>query len=170
VGNWNAQLAWAQLAWAQEAPERNRRTAAAAAEKDRTFPPMERPCGTPGAIYSIVVDGNTLAVGVTLPFSIETSLPAEAKETLKKDLHDAILPMVERFYRDVWPDRIAGKIIDDTGRMPKRWEQLFTAWIKRKLWRKEWFVLDGKTMSNRHQVPYEYNQPEGPFDGPRDSY
>jgi len=165
VGNYNA-----RLQYLREQPERDRRAAEAQRQKDKDFPPLERPCGTPGAIYSLTVEGNTLACGVTLPFSIEASLPAEAREELKKRIHDAMLPAVERFYRDVWDKTIAGKVIDDTGVMPKRWEQLFTKWISRKLWRKEWFVLEGKTISSKYAVPYQYNSPEGPFAGPRESY
>ena len=129
-------------------------------KKDAEFPLMDRPCGTPGAVYSVMVEGNTLALGVTLPFNIEQSLPPEARERLKAAMHDAVLPIVEQFYRDVWLHTIAGKVIDDTGPMPSKWGLLFKKWIRRCWQRGEIDPrLPGRgswKAQNWYQLPEEY--------------
>ncbi len=127
-------------------------------EKDRNFPRMDRPCGTPGAVYSIFMDDGRLGCVVDLPFDVEDAIPAEAVDTMKKALHDAMLPVIEQFYRDVWDGTIAGKIIDgDSEPMPKRWELLFTKWIKRCFDRDEHPMLDGREIWNIYQLPERYD-------------
>lgn len=115
----------------QERREADSREVHRIKERDRMYPPIERPCGTPGAVYSIVVEGCDLGISVRLPFDIPSSLPAEAQIEMKKALHDAVLPVVERFYRAVWVETLAGKTIDDSGPLPKRWGLLFEKWIRR---------------------------------------
>lgn len=122
-------------------------------EKDMRFPPMERPCGTPGAVYTITVEGNDLGCTAHLPFDIATALPAEAAEKMKQALHDAVLPIVEAFYRRVWDQTIAGRIIDgDDKPMPETWEGLFFKWLDRCVDRGEMPVFNGVTIWNRHSV------------------
>jgi hypothetical protein len=127
------------------------------AEIDARFPKIERPCGTPGAIYTVVVEGNTLGCTAELPFDIEKSLPADAKEKMKAALHDATLPIVEQFYRNVWQKTIAGKILaDDPDPMPARWELLFSAWLLRCLQRGEAPTMDGHVIYSKHSLPEAY--------------
>ena len=115
---------------------------------------MERPCGTPGAVYTVYVEGRDLGCVAHLPFDIESALPAEAAEEMKQALHDALLPIVETFYRKVWDQTIAGKHIDgDTEPMPKRWEMLFTKWLHRCLNRGEWPEFLGRRIMNEYQIP-----------------
>jgi hypothetical protein len=144
----------AQSARQREAVTRSERFIA---ERDAKFPAIERPCGTPGAVYTIVVEGDDLGVLVRLPFNIEQSLPADAQQKLKAEIHDAILPVIETFYRRVWDKTIAGKKIgDDPDPMPKRWELLFTKWLKRCFERGTSLHLEGREISNRHMLPERY--------------
>lgn len=144
------------------AQERQRGEALLRAKEVRkqTFPAIERPCGTPGAVYTIIVDGDQLCISVKLPFQIETAIPAEAKEAMKKSLHDGILPVIERFYRDVWDGTLAGEIIDgDREPMPKRWELLFTNWIRRCFRRGEGAQIDGRYRFSYYELPASYQWP-----------
>jgi hypothetical protein len=152
MGNFNA-----QLKWAQEQPERDRAEAQRRADLDKLYPPMARPCGTPGAVYTITVKGRDLGCVVHLPFSIERALPADAKKRMKQALHDALLPIVEQFYRDVWEQTIAGKkLADDPEPMPARWELLFAKWIRRCLNRGEVPIVDGRKIWHESGLPNAY--------------
>jgi hypothetical protein len=127
------------------------------AEKDALFPRLERPCGTPGAVYTITVEGNDLGCTVHLPFGIEDAIPASAKVEMKAALHDALLPIVERFYRRVWTETIAGKkLSDDPKPMPKRWELLFAKWLERCFQRGEMPTVEGRIISNEYCLPEAY--------------
>jgi hypothetical protein len=128
------------------------------AQIDADLPPIERPCGTPGAVYSITVKGCDLKCAVHLPFNIAAAVPKAAHEDMKKALHDAVLPIVEKFYRDVWDKTIAGKYLgDDPVRMPKRWEGLFTKYIKRCFQRGERALIEGRWRDGHYdQLPLHY--------------
>lgn len=124
---------------------------------NRLAPPIERPCGTPGAVYSITVKGHDLKCAVHLPFDIASAVPKEAHEDMKKALHDAVLPIVEKFYRDVWDTTIAGKRLgDDPERMPPRWEWLFTKWLKRCFERGQWPMVEGRMRHSQFDLPLKY--------------
>jgi hypothetical protein len=126
-------------------------------EINERFPPIPRPCGTPGAVYSIIIDGKELGCVVTLPFNIADAIPASAKEDMKRELHDAILPIVERFYRRVWDKTIAGKTLgDDKEPMPKRWGLLFTKWMERSFERGDTPVIENRIHFSAQSLPREY--------------
>jgi hypothetical protein len=146
MGNWSPQLA----------AERQRQSAAQhewMAERDRLLPPMDRPCGTPGAVYTIVADGRELSCSVELPFDVNAAIPASALEDLKRALHDTMLPLVETFYRGVWDETLAGKLIDgDDKPLPWSWEGLFFRWLDRCVARGEMPTFDGRKIWNEHGV------------------
>lgn len=135
--------------------ERHRR------EKDSLFPPLERPCGTPGAVYTVVAERRELACSVTLPFTVEEAVPAEALETLKQALHDTMLPLVERFYQDVWANTLAGRCIDgDAEPLPPTWSGLFFKWLDRCVARGEQPSFQGRTIWSAQSV-YNLRQDAG---------
>ena len=83
--------------------------------------PVFPTCRTPGAVYQTDVLPRCIVHTVMLPQSIQLS---DAKErALAKALHDAVLPVMEQFYRDNWNKFFAERIIDGD-RMPKRWSDL----------------------------------------------
>lgn len=128
-----------------------------AALNDR-LPAIERPCGTPGAVYSITVRGCNLKCAVRLPFNIASAVPEAAHEDMKKAMHDAVLPIIEKFYRDVWDETIAGKRLgDDPDKMPKHWKWLFTKYIRRCFQRGERALIDGRWREERYdRLPPHY--------------
>lgn len=149
MGNFNAQRRFAAEQPARDAADAERRRLL-----DERFPPMQRPCGTPGAVYTVVVEGNDLGCTAHLPFDIASALPAEAAEEMKQALHDALLPIVETFYRKVWDQSIAGKLIaDDPEPMPDHWEQLFSKWLYRCVNRGEMPTFEGRTIWSAHSIP-----------------
>lgn len=145
--------------WKQIYRERdaNKREAAERARIDEVAPPIERPCGTPGAVYSISVEGRDLKCDIRLPFNIAAATPREAHDDMKRALHDAILPIIEKFYRDVWDQTIAGKRLgNDPGKMPAHWELLFTKWLKRCFERGEWPMIEGRQRHSQFDLPTKY--------------
>lgn len=146
MGNWSPERA-RQNAQMRADMERHN------AEKDRMYPPLERPCGTPGAVYTIVAEGSELSCSVRLPFAVEEAVPAEALETLKKAVHDTMLPLVEQFYRDVWPDTLAGRCIDgDDDPLPPTWTGLFFKWLDRCVARGEQPTFEGRIIWSKQSV------------------
>jgi hypothetical protein len=147
--------------WSPEKDRRRREAREGVCQRRREInerlPKLERPCGTPGAVYTVTVQGNVLGCTAELPFDIEAAIPASAKESMKKALHDAMLPIVEQFYRDVWTKTIAGKTLaDDPEPMPERWELLFSKWLRRCLERGERPVVEGRTIFSVYSLPQAY--------------
>src|SRR6202007_1904503 len=127
MGNWNPQKSKADLdaAWRGLSDTDHDKL-------DKKLPFIEKPCGTPGAVYTIVAKGNEIGCLVELPFQIEDALPPSAVEVLKKQLHDAMLPLVEAYYKTVWDSVLSGKVIgDDPEPLPYFYHQLFHQYEKR---------------------------------------
>lgn len=78
-------------------------------------------CKTPEAVYVTALDPDSIRLDVDLPVKLLN--PNDERE-LVQDLHLAILPVIERLYRDRWR-LIAGKTLKtDPKPMPEKWEDL----------------------------------------------
>lgn len=77
-------------------------------------------CRTPGAIYSTSCTPKTIRLTINLP----VPMLEEKEDLLIKNLHYAVLEVIERVYRDRWK-LLAGKMIrQQTEPMPKQWSDL----------------------------------------------
>lgn len=88
-----------------------------------TFLQIERPkpsCKTPSAVYSTSFERDFIDLGIRLPLRILN--PPHEKE-LVAELHNAILPVIEKLYRERW-NLFAGKEVDNGGPLPPKWEDL----------------------------------------------
>lgn len=83
------------------------------------------PCRTPGAIYETAFTTNSITLRVLLPVQmLPSNLMREEEQRIAADLHAALLPAIERFYRDRWR-RLAKKVLPgETAAMPELWEEL----------------------------------------------
>lgn len=95
----------------------------------------DRPCGTPGAIYSTSMTENSIRLGIKLPIvrrpnGVEKLPLAELSEKQRKDLsanlHNQILLVMEDFYERLWPKVFAnGRMASDPHPMPKEYCDLY---------------------------------------------
>jgi hypothetical protein len=78
-------------------------------------------CKTPEAVYTTALDPNSIRLDVDLPVSM---LNPDSEKSLIQDLHLAILPVIEKLYRDRW-HLLAGKVLkSDPKPLPSTWQEL----------------------------------------------
>lgn len=79
-------------------------------------------CRTPGTNYGTQIERNSITLQIDLPVNM---LKADAEPELSADLHKAILPVMERVFRDRWA-LLAGRKTArlGTARMPLHWSEL----------------------------------------------
>jgi hypothetical protein len=95
--------------------------------KPEPRPTPEKPCGTPGAVYSTWYDpsfkGDLITVRIRVPIS--ELIEKIDRPSLTAELHNALLPVIEKFYRDNWA-HFAGQIIPgDDAPLPATYDELF---------------------------------------------
>lgn len=79
-------------------------------------------CRTPGTIYGTQIDRDSITLRIDLPVKM---LKEDAEPELIADLHKAILPVMERVFRDRWA-LLAGRKNPrlGTARLPLKWSEL----------------------------------------------
>lgn len=83
------------------------------------------PCRTPGAVYETKLQATSMALKVMFPRPVITQLSEQEKKALIKDIHDAVLPVVEKLYSRTWDDLFSCRpLAGHTGEMPLRHEEL----------------------------------------------
>lgn len=70
------------------------------------------PCRTPGTVYETRLFNKKIVLNMLLPRPIIKKLSDDEKARLISDLHDAVLPIMERLYSRTW-DQFAGKKLTD---------------------------------------------------------
>lgn len=84
---------------------------------------IKNACRTPEAVYFTGLDVSTIRLEIELPVNmISTVSDEEAK--LIAELHKAILPVIEKLYRERWNLLAGKKIGTDSNPMPATWEEL----------------------------------------------
>jgi hypothetical protein len=87
---------------------------------------QSRPCGTPGSIYETELAADVVTMKVFLPAPAVASLSEAEQAQLVADLHEAIIPTMERLYSRAWGEHFAGRQYPDHDRpFPPEHEQLF---------------------------------------------
>ena len=78
-------------------------------------------CCTPDAVYGTDIWARTIRLEVDFPAKL---LSREPEKDLVDELHAAILPVIERIYRDNW-SVLAGKTLAGSNKpLPATWEEL----------------------------------------------
>ena len=96
-------------------------------EKPMTSGKANRPCGTPGAVYETVLDPKSVTLRILLPAPVIDGLSLDERGALIQSLHDAIIPTVEKLYKQVWSKHFANRLYPDHDRpFPARHAQLFS--------------------------------------------
>lgn len=83
-------------------------------------------CRTPGTKYGTDFTTKSIKLTIDLPVPMLLFSYGNVDEPkLRDDLHRAILPVMERVFRDRW-SLLAGRKTERLGdkRMPKKWEEL----------------------------------------------
>jgi hypothetical protein len=82
------------------------------------------PCKTPGTVYDTNIDQDRIRLAVRMPVNLLVDITEDQKKQLVIDLHNAILPVIERAFQQHW-QQMAGKTVKGDDRpMPDRWEDL----------------------------------------------
>lgn len=93
--------------------------------KPEERPAEESPCGTPGAVYSTRYEpiSNRICLSIELP--ARGILNSIDRPPLTAALHNALLPVIEAFYREHW-GHFAGQLVPgDPDPLPATYEELF---------------------------------------------
>jgi hypothetical protein len=85
-------------------------------------------CMTPEAVYTTAFDSDGIRLDVDLP--VKMLNPKDEQDLLQR-LHHAILPVIERLYRERWHLIAGQKIGNDPNPMPAKWVDLKTKKVDR---------------------------------------
>jgi hypothetical protein len=89
----------------------------------------KRPCGTPGAVYTTRYEsgygGDYISLSIKLPSPF--LLDAIERPPLTADLHNALLPVIEKFYRDNWGHFAGRRVAGDPDPLPATYDELFSS-------------------------------------------
>jgi hypothetical protein len=83
-------------------------------------------CRTPGAAYGTQVSANEIVLRVKFPRMVFTGWNSKSVvgRHLEAELHAALLPAIEKIYRDYW-EVFRGRTLDgDETPLPQTWEEL----------------------------------------------
>jgi len=84
----------------------------------------DAPCRTPGCVYETEFTHSTITLRVKLPLQVVKFRHVKTKTALAKEFHDAILPVMEKFYNNNW-HLFAGKTLPLHDQpMPEHWWDL----------------------------------------------
>lgn len=81
-------------------------------------------CCTPDAVYGTTINDRFLKLTVHFPANMPALSRKAEDMALVAELHKAILPVIERIYRDSWHALARKKLPGHTKPFPGRWEDL----------------------------------------------
>lgn len=89
----------------------------------------KKPCGTPGAVYTTRYKpgygGDYISLSIKLPAAFV--LDTIERAPLTAELHNALLPVIEKFYRDNWSLFAGKRVTGDPAPLPATYAELFNS-------------------------------------------
>ncbi len=83
------------------------------------------PCRTPGAVYGTKLSESRITASVAFPCKVIRVLSESERADLIKQVHDGLVPVIEKLYSRTWKELFAGRYLTDhDGLMPHEHEEL----------------------------------------------